>query len=421
MEELQVEASPRVLARIGGVLYLIIIVLGIFNEAFVRNRIVVSGDAAATAANIRSLESLWRFGIAAEFVLLICGITLTLIFFILLRPVSRDLALLAVFFNLVSLAVEASVQLYLLGALFPLGKAEYLKAFQPEQLYAMASLSVKSHGYGFGVALIFFGCVCLILGYLIFRSGYLPKTVGVLMQIAGLSYLTDSFALILAPSFANRIFPAILIPAFLGEASLCLWLLVKGVNLEKWNARVVSAVRWGRAQHAAPLQLRFREGPGPATAPLPSASTDFAVADRGAHPRSPVLDVSAAIDVPFSNLHTVDVVGTEAALRRSRRGGPGRREHDARGEQGCAAEQENQLAGGRWGRGHVVLLSGDEGRAPKEIGEALQQRGAQRASDRCLRSLLEATRLAGLHVVEGVYSAGCPACKCTSLTTCTNW
>lgn len=240
MEERQVEASPQVLARTGGVLYLIIIVLGLFEEVFVRDRIIVSGDAAATAANIRSFESLWRLGIAAEFVLLICAISLTLIFYILLRPVSKDLALLTVFFNLVSVAVEASVQLYLLGALFPLGKAEYLKAFQPEQLYAMASLAVKSHGYGFGVALIFFGCVCLIQGYLIFRSGYLPKTVGVLMQIAGLSYLTDSFALILAPDFANRIFPAILVPAFIGEASLCLWLLVKGVNVEKWRARAAS-------------------------------------------------------------------------------------------------------------------------------------------------------------------------------------
>jgi hypothetical protein len=236
--ERPVEASPQVVSRIGGVLYLIIIVLGLFNEAYVRNKIIVSGDAAATAANIRSLESLWRFGIAAEFFLLICAISLTLIFFVLLRRVNRDLALLAVFFNLVSLAVEASVQLYLLGALFPLGSAEYLKAFKPEQLYAMASLSIKSHSYGFGVGLIFFGCACFLLGYLIFKSGYLPKTVGVLMQLAGLSYLIDSFALILSPSFANRIFPAILVPAFIGELSLCLWLLVKGVNVEKWNARV---------------------------------------------------------------------------------------------------------------------------------------------------------------------------------------
>jgi len=237
MTDRAVETSPQVYARIGGVLYLIIIVVGLFDEAFVRDRIIVSSDATATATNIRSLESLWRFGIAAEFFLLICAVALTLIFFVLLRPVSRDLALLAVFFNLVSVAVEAAVQLYLLGALFLLGKAEYLRAFEPEQLYALASLSVKSHSYGFGVALIFFGCVCLIDGYLIFRSDYFPKTIGVLMAIAGLSYLTNSFALILAPTFANRIFPAVLVPAFVGESSLCLWLMVKGVNVPKWEEK----------------------------------------------------------------------------------------------------------------------------------------------------------------------------------------
>jgi Domain of unknown function (DUF4386) len=240
MEEQRVGASPRVIARVGGVLYLIIIVVGLFDETFVRNRIIVSGDARATAANIRSLESLWRFGIAAEFLLLICAVALTLIFYVLLRPVSRDLALLAVFFNLVSVAIEAGVQMHVLGALFPLGNAEYLKAFEPAQLYAMASLSLRSFNYGFGVSLIFFGCVCLLLGYLIFRSGYLPKVVGVLMQIAGLSYLTNSFALLLAPDLADRMFPAILVPAFVGEASLCLWLLVKGVNLEKWKPQASS-------------------------------------------------------------------------------------------------------------------------------------------------------------------------------------
>ena len=235
MEEHRVEASPRALARIGGLLYLIIIVIGIFGEAFVRGRIVVAGDAAATAINLRSMESLWRFGIAAEFVLLSCGIALTMIFFVLLRPVSRNLAYLAVFFNLVSIGVEAAAALNLVAALFPLGNAAYLKAFAPEQLYAMASLAAKAHSYGFGVALVFFGFECLVLGYLIFKSGFLPKTIGVLMQIAGWCYLINSFALILAPALANRIFPAILLPAFVGEASLCLWLLVKGVNIQKWK------------------------------------------------------------------------------------------------------------------------------------------------------------------------------------------
>src|SRR5439155_20085885 len=129
-----IEQSPQLYARIGGVLYLIIIVVGLFGEAFVRDRIIVSGDATATAANIRSMESLWRFGIAAEFFLLICAVGLTLIFYVLLRPVSRELALLAAFFNLVSIAVEAASDLNLAAALFPLGNAGYLKAFAPEQL-----------------------------------------------------------------------------------------------------------------------------------------------------------------------------------------------------------------------------------------------------------------------------------------------
>jgi len=238
MTDHTVNSSPKLCARIGGALYLIIIVIGLFGEAFVRDRLIVSGDAAATAANIMSHESLWRFHIAAELFLLICAVALLLILYALLRPVSRDLALLAVFINLVSIGIEAATTLYLLQALFPLGNAGYLKAFTREQLYAMASLSLKSHGYGFSVSLLFFGCFCLIVGYLIFRSGYLPKTIGVLMQIAGLSYLTNSFALILSPAFANRLFPAILLPAFVGEASLCLWLLVKGVNVPKWQEQV---------------------------------------------------------------------------------------------------------------------------------------------------------------------------------------
>jgi hypothetical protein len=235
------EASPRVLSRIGGVLYLIIIAGGLFGEAFIRGRLMVSGDAAATAANIRSMESLWRLGIASEFFMLICTTALMLILFILLRPVSRDLALLAVFFNLVSIAVEAVNEQQLLAALFPLGSADYLGAFQPAQLAAISSLSMTSYGYGFGISLIFFGCECIVIGYLIVRSGYLPRAVGVLMQIAGLCYLINSFTLILNPDLAGRLFPAILLPAFVGELSLCLWLLVKGVNVERWKARAVAA------------------------------------------------------------------------------------------------------------------------------------------------------------------------------------
>ncbi|HZF10651.1 MAG TPA: DUF4386 domain-containing protein [Thermoanaerobaculia bacterium] len=233
----ETEASPQVYARIGGWLYLIIIVAGLFGEAFVRDKLIVSGDAMATARNLRSSELLWRLGIAGNLVHLSCAVALALVFYVLLRPVSKNLALLATFFGLVSITLEAASKLVLIAALFPLGKAEYLKVFQPEQLAALAYLSIKSHGFGFGVSLIFFGWACLVLGYLIFRSGYLPRVIGVLMQIAGVCYLVNSFALILAPKVADLLFPAVLVPAFIGEASFCVWLIVKGVNVEKWKLK----------------------------------------------------------------------------------------------------------------------------------------------------------------------------------------
>ena len=111
----------------------------------------------------------------------------------------------------------------------------------------MATLSLKAHGYGFGVSLLFFGCFCVVIGRVIYKSGFLPKVIGALMQIAGLCYLTDSFALILSPAFANRLFPAILLPAFVGEASLCLWLLTKGVSVQRWKEQARAAMVSSRA------------------------------------------------------------------------------------------------------------------------------------------------------------------------------
>ena len=242
MEAHHVAASPRVLARIGGLLYLLIIVGGIVGQVFVRGSIIVAGDATATAAKIMASESLWRVHIANELFMLLCTTVLALILYLLLRPVSRVLALLAVLFNLVSIALEAGNELNLLATLRLLGDAEYLKVLDPAQLHALAYLPLQAYEYGFGASLIFFGCECLVLGYLIFRSSYLPKGIGVLMLIAGLCYLANSFTMILAPTLANRRLPAILLPAFVGETSLCLWLLAKGVNVEKWNqqARALS-------------------------------------------------------------------------------------------------------------------------------------------------------------------------------------
>jgi Domain of unknown function (DUF4386) len=121
--------------------------------------------------------------------------------------------------------------------LFLLSGADYLKSFEPQQLHVLAYLSAKVFEYGFGVSLVVFGCACLVTGYLIFKSGFWPKTIGLLIQLAGLCYLINSFALILAPDVAGMLFPGILLPSFIGEASFCLWLIVMGVNVPAWEKR----------------------------------------------------------------------------------------------------------------------------------------------------------------------------------------
>jgi hypothetical protein len=216
-------------------LYLILILVGMFAVIFVRDRLIVAGDATATANNIMASPLLWRIGISADIIMHVCDIPIMLIIYILLRPVNKNIALLALLFNLIQTAVLVANKLNLVAALLQLESADYLKAVDPNQLHAQMYLSLKLHDIGFGIGLIFFGFTCLVNGYLIFKSGYLPRTIGVLIQIAGLCYLTNSFALLLAPQFAHIIFPAILLPAFIGELSFCLWLIVKGVNVQKWN------------------------------------------------------------------------------------------------------------------------------------------------------------------------------------------
>ena len=229
-----VEQSIQRYSRIGGVLYLAIIVLGLFGEVFVRGTLVVSGDATATASAIAASDSLWRAGLAGDLLMHVFDLPVIVVLYLLLRPVSESLALLATFFNLIQTAVLVANKLNLLVPILLVGNAGGLDAFSPQQLHALSYLAIKAHGYGFGVGLIFFGFACLLRGYLIFKSGYFPRILGWLIALAGLSYLVNSFALLLAPALASALFPFILMPAFVGELSFALWLTFKGVNVEKW-------------------------------------------------------------------------------------------------------------------------------------------------------------------------------------------
>ena len=226
--------SIKTTARIGGVLYLILILVALFAAIFVRDKIIVWGDPAATTHNIITSQFLWRTGIVADLIMHVLDIPIMLIIYVLLKPVNKNIALLALLFNLIQTAVLVANKLNLIAALLPLGSAVYLKTLDPNQIHAEVYLSIKLHNIGFGVGLIFFGFTCLVNGYLIFRSGYLPKIIGVLMKVAGLCYVTNSFILLLVPKFSNII---IMLPCLVAELSFCLWLIVKGVNVKRWEEK----------------------------------------------------------------------------------------------------------------------------------------------------------------------------------------
>ena len=230
------EDSPQLYIRIGGIFYLIIIIAGVFGELLVRNKLLVYGDPITTANNIIHNDFLWRMGITGDLIMHILDLPIMILLYYVLRPINRKLALLNLSFNLIQTAILAVNKLNLLAALFFLGDAEYLKSFSHDQLSTLSYLSIKLHDFGFGIGLIFFGFVCLLEGYLIFKSKYLPKTLGVMMAIAGLCYLINSFALLLAPQFSNI---ALLIPCFIAELSLSLWLIFKGVNLPIWKEKMI--------------------------------------------------------------------------------------------------------------------------------------------------------------------------------------
>jgi hypothetical protein len=222
-------------ARLAGALYLVIIVIGLLGEAAIRAPLVVWGDAAGTAQRILGSQFLWRVGVAAQLLLLLCATGMTFLWYQLLRPVNQKLALLAMFFGVVSLAMESVGALSLHAVLTPLTSTA-LALLDAPQRDAMAYQAIVAHAQAFGIALIFFGVQSLIVGHLVRTSGYFPKALGTLLQIAGLCYLINSFSQIVFPSLP--LFPFILMPSLVGESACCLWLLFKGVDPTAWDHRM---------------------------------------------------------------------------------------------------------------------------------------------------------------------------------------
>ncbi|MEZ5064038.1 MAG: DUF4386 domain-containing protein [bacterium] len=219
---------------VAGVGYLIIIATGIFAEFFVRGGILARGDAAGTASRLLASESLYRFGIAAELVMLVSDVLVAVALYVLFRGVSRNLALLAAAFRVTHAAVVAVNLIQLSVPLRMLRDASLVNALDATQREALSLLALDTHAYGYVVGLVFFGAQCLVMGRLVWSSGFAPRALGVLLGLAGVGYLVDSFARTLLASYHSHeaLFGAVVIgPAVLGEVAFCVWLLVRGAAL----------------------------------------------------------------------------------------------------------------------------------------------------------------------------------------------
>ena len=223
-------------ARIAGFLYVICIVSGFCAEAFVRNKLVVYDDATFTAHSILASPLLYRLGFLADLISFTTGILVSIIFYDLFKSVSRPAARTALAFAVVSNTVSIAASIFCFAPLHILGGAAYLRAFEPDQLQSLALLSLQLYQFAFVLNLGLFSIDCFATGYLIFRSTFLPRFLGVLLIIGGFCYLANSINYFLPPKSLPDLFPWIYLPSLLAEVSLALWLLVAGVNAAKWNA-----------------------------------------------------------------------------------------------------------------------------------------------------------------------------------------
>jgi len=229
------EASPRLKARMAGVFYVLAGAASVIGGMYIPGKLVVAGDAAASAKAILAHQHLFELGFSVMLIAVACSIVLTVLFYDLFKPVSRNLSLAAAFFHLVGLGILSVASLLQLAPLVVLEGGPYLSVFKPEQVQALAYLFLQLNTEAGNAFLAFFGLYCVLIGYLIFKSTFLPRLLGVFMVLAGLGYLT-----FMSPPLAGYLSPYNLAPAALGEGSLMIWLLAVGLNARRWKEQAAT-------------------------------------------------------------------------------------------------------------------------------------------------------------------------------------
>lgn len=219
-------------ARVVGVLYIISLIAGAFGESHVPSTLLAAKDMTETARRMASSVGLFRASFAAYLVEAMCDLTLTVLLYALLRPVSRTLSLLAACFGLFSTIIFAAGEIFYFSAALPVIDADVAKVIPPDICAVLTYLGLTIYGHVFSVFSAFYGIAAMLRGYLIVRSGYLPRALGAILILGGASFVAENFHAVLAPQINV---PYLIAPMMLAMVCMTVWLLVKGVNRERWD------------------------------------------------------------------------------------------------------------------------------------------------------------------------------------------
>ena len=222
------DISLRKAARVAGFGLLIMLIPALFTNFFVFPSLIVPGDAATTANNIMANEGLFRAGIGSWLIVITLDVVIAWALYVLLKQANKSLSLLAAWFRLMHAAIFGITLLNLVFVSVLLSGADYLTVFETSQLHALVSLFLNGYNYGFSIGLFFFSFHLGILGYLVYKSGYIPRILGVLLIVSSFGYLIINAGEILLPNYPEIITQVIGVLAFIGEFLLMLWLLFKG-------------------------------------------------------------------------------------------------------------------------------------------------------------------------------------------------
>jgi hypothetical protein len=234
--------SPKKLARTTGLLILIMAVVGPFSLMIIPSQLVVPGDAGATAGNILESESLFQLGIIGHMIILFADIGVAILLFVLLKPVSKTLSLVAASFRLIMVAIRGFNLINYFIVLLLVNKADYLTVFDPNQLNALAMTFLNAFDSGILLDLIFFSGHLFFLGYLVFKSTYIPKILGILLIVASFGYLINSLTGLFWIEYKVFVNQIVTLPNAIAELALMFWFLIKGVNVPAWEKQLGASI-----------------------------------------------------------------------------------------------------------------------------------------------------------------------------------